>query len=190
MEVREELGLLHDLREGRDADRSLRLVLVLGHALHVLTGHRLVNHFHELLVSHVFTEFLGDPLNVRELDLSNSRVVENLEALEEFFLWVAILVQLFHEIKVLLESNELLVWLQVKFVDDFFAVCLAEVKANRLEGHLELLHLDDTLVLRVKELEALLDFVFLLLSEMVLMCVTNLLFKLSLRFFELKVKVG
>merc|ERR1740123_1370776 len=156
----EEVRLLHDPQE----------LLLVHLAVSVTVG--LVDHFLELLVGHPLAELLGDPLQVLEGDLACLVVVEEAEGLEDLVLWVAVQDLVRHHLQELFVAYRPTA-VVVDIGDHLLDLLLLRLEPQGTHGNLELLGIDLSRAVGVKEVEGLLDLLLLLLRQLLLLLASS-----------------
>merc|ERR1719330_363821 len=152
----EEVGLLHDPQE----------LLLVPLAISVSVG--LVDHLLKLLVGHPLPELLGDPLQVLEGDLAGLVVVEEPEGLEDLVLRVAVQDLVCHHLQELFVAYRSTA-VVVDIGDHLLDLLLLRLEPQGTHGNLELLGVDLSGAVGVKEVEGLLDLLLLLLRQLLLL---------------------
>merc|ERR1719265_2556765 len=156
----EQIRLLHDAHE-----------LLLIH-LPIAIAVSLVDHFLKLLVSHALAKLLGNTLQVLERNLSCFVIVEQTERLQDLILGIAIQDFVGHHLKELLVFNgptSIIVDIGDHLLDLFFL----RLEPEGAHRNLELLGVDGAGSIGVEEIEGLLDFLFLLVGELLLLLSTS-----------------
>merc|ERR1719498_1280852 len=152
----EEVGLLHDAQEFFLVHLAITVAICL------------VDHLLELLICHPLTKLLRHALQVLEGDFSRFVVIEEPERLQDLVLRIPVQDLVRHHLQELLvfdRSTAIIIHIR----DHLLNLLLLRLETQSAHRHLQLLGVDGTAAVRVKEVEGLLDFLFLLFSELLLL---------------------
>merc|ERR1719342_1670758 len=131
-----------------------------------------VNHLLQLFVGHAFAQLFGNAFQVFEADFSSLVIVEETESLEDLVLRVAVQDLVRHHLQELLVANgatAIIVHIGNHLLDLLFF----GLETQGAHGHLQLLTVDLTRPISVEEIEGLLDLLFLLLGQLLLLFATR-----------------
>ena len=149
----EQVGLLHDSHE----------LLLANLSVAVSVG--FVDHFLDLLVSHIFAELLGDPLQVFEGDFASLVIVEKSEGLEHLLFGVSLRHLLGHHVQKFWEVDHSAA-VTVGVGDHLSDFLLLGLEPESSHGDLQFFGVDGPAAVGVEKIEGLFDFLFLLLGQL------------------------
>ena len=149
----EQVGLLHDSHELFLTD------------LTVAVSVGFVNHLLDLIIGHVLSKLFGYPFQVLERNFACFIVVEQPEGLQHLLAGVALSHLLGHHVEKFWEVNHAAA-IAVGVSNHFSDFLLLGLEAECSHGDLEFFGVDGPAAVGVEEVEGLLDFLFLLLSQL------------------------
>ena len=149
----EQGGLLHNSHE----------LLLTNLSITVSVG--LIDHLLDLVVSHVLSEFFCYPLKIFERNFAGLIIIEESESLEHLLAGVALSHFLGHHVQEFWEVDHA-TSIAVSIGNHFSDFLFLRLEAQSPHGNLELLGIDGPTAVSVEQVKGLLDFLFLLLSQL------------------------
>jgi len=151
--ISEKVGLFHNSHELLFADFSITISI------------SFINHLLDLVVGHVLAELLGHPLEVLEGDFAGLVIIEESEGFEHLLAGVTLSHFLGHHVQKFWEVDHATA-IAVCIGNHFSDFLFLGLEPERSHGHLQLLGVDGPTAVSVEQIKGLLDFLFLLLSQL------------------------
>merc|ERR1719311_541428 len=156
----EEVSLFHDPQELLFVDFTIAIAVCF------------INHLLQFFIGHSLTKLFGNTLEVLERDLSRLIIIEEPEGLQDLILGVAIQDFVSHHLQELFVLNGATAII-INIRNHFLDLLLLWLEAEGTHGNLQLLGVNGSRTICIKEIECLFDFLLLLLCELLLLLATS-----------------
>mmetsp|Transcript_53220 Transcript_53220/g.61005 ORF Transcript_53220/g.61005 Transcript_53220/m.61005 type:complete len:203 (-) Transcript_53220:101-709(-) len=150
----EQVGLLHDSQEFFLRDFTITISV------------GFVDHFLQFIIGHIFSQFLGNSLQVSEGDFTSFIIIKQSESLEDFLTGVSLGHLSGHHIQEFGEVNSSTTVL-VDVGDHLSNFFLLGFEAQSSHGNLQFLGIDGSTAVSIEQIESFLNFLLLFFGELV-----------------------